>query len=55
MEIVYKNKIYDVLKINGQWRVYSVAPNFTIKEAKAVIAKVRRLEKQIKPHRKAEG
>ena len=44
MEITYKNKRYDVLEVNGDWRVYSDDPNFTKEEAKEVIKVVKHLK-----------
>ena len=44
MEFTYKGKTYDIIKINGEWRVYSTDTKFTIEEGKEVIEELERLE-----------
>jgi len=44
MEFIYKGKTYEVVKINGEWKVYSTDIKFTIEEAKEVIEELKRLE-----------
>ena len=44
MEFIYKGKTYEVVKINGEWRVYSTDIKFTIEESKEVIEELKRLE-----------
>ena len=44
MEFIYKGKTYEVVKINGEWKVYSTDTKFTIEDAKEVIEELKRLE-----------
>lgn len=44
MEIRYKNKKYDVLEVNGKWRVYSDEAELTKEEAIQVIKSVEHLK-----------
>ena len=44
MKITYKNKNYEVMEVNGDWRVYSDGPNLTKEEACEVIKVVKHLK-----------
>ncbi|MBR6412678.1 MAG: hypothetical protein IKS41_05930 [Alphaproteobacteria bacterium] len=46
MEFQYKNKKYDVLKVKGQWRVYSTDPSFTKEEGMEVLKALEDTEKK---------
>ena len=47
MKFVHKGKTYDVIKVNGDWRVYSSDMKFTVKEAKEVIDELKKEEELI--------
>lgn len=44
MKFIYKGKTYDVIKVNGDWRVYSTDMKITVKEAKEVIEELKKDE-----------
>ena len=43
MEFVYKGKTYNVIKVKGDWRVYSTDMKITVKEAKEVIEELKKI------------
>lgn len=47
MKFLYKGKTYDVLKVNGNWRVYSTDMKITTKEAKEIIEQFRNEEELV--------
>jgi len=46
MEFIHNNKSYDVLKIDGKWRVYTSDMHVSEEEAKEVLAKLEKMDKE---------
>jgi hypothetical protein len=44
MEFIYKGKTYEVVKVNGEWRVYSTDIKATVEELNEVAKELKRLE-----------
>ena len=53
MKYTYKGKTYDVVKVNGKWRVYSFGP-ITIEEAMEVIRTLEKMDEESKETGKKE-
>jgi len=48
MEFIYKGKTYEVVKINGEWKVYSFDIKSTVEELDEVKKELERLENNSK-------
>ncbi len=47
MKFVHKGKTYDVIKVNGDWRVYSTDMKFTVEEAREVMEELNKEEELV--------
>ena len=48
MEFIYKNKTYEVVKVNNTWKVYSFDIKSTVEELEEVKKELERLENNSK-------